>query len=214
METKMQTSFIPKKPIVATPDESRGISLFLLLAIIIFIVSLAMAGGVFLWKDSLVKKIAEDKVALESEKQSYEEKTIDFLIRLDDRIRVSEELLSRHLAVSPVFYMLEKSTLQKVRLKTMKFSYNGDKGQIDLTGLAQSYATLANSNQSYEVLSKQSDSFGAENLRTLISQPVISDFSPTADGSVAFSFSATVNPGLVSYAGVATSSVSVPQVNP
>lgn len=196
----MQTSFIPKKPIVATPEESRGISLFLLLAIIIFIVSIAMAGGVFLWKDSLVKKIAADKVALEAEKDSYEEKTIDALIRLDDRLKVSEDLLGRHLAVSPVFLMLEKNTLQKVRLRTLKFTYGSNgKGQIDLTGVAQNYSSLGSLNQGYEILSKQSDAFGEEKLRTLISQPVITDFSPTVDGNVQFSFSAIVNPDLVSY---------------
>jgi hypothetical protein len=75
----------------------------------------------------------------------------------------------------------------------MKFSSSADnKISIDLSGTAASY----------DVLSKQSDAFGSENLRKFISNPVISDFSPTADGSVAFNFTASVDPSLVSYGNV------------
>lgn len=190
METKMQTSFIPKKPIVDSRSEGSGISLFLLLSIIIFIISVAMGGGVWLWKDSLNKQIIKDKEALAAAKASYEEGTINPLVRLDDRITVSNDLLKKHLAISPVFLLLEKNTLKNVRLKSFKFSYGaGDKIKLDLTGIAQSY----------EALSKQSDAFGAENLRQFISQPVVSDFSPTADGSIAFNFSALISSNLINY---------------
>lgn len=190
METKMQTSFIPKKPIVEARQSGSGISLFLLISIILFIVSIALAGGVYLWKDSLVKKIDQDKIDLSKVKSSYEEPTINALIRLDDRLKVSTDLLSKHVAVSPVFTLLEKNTLRNVRIKTFKFS-SGTEGKIrvDLTGSAQSY----------EALSKQSDAFGAESLRQYISQPVISDFSPNADGSISFTFNAIVNADLISY---------------
>jgi hypothetical protein len=190
MEVKMQTSFIPKKPIVESQSSGSGMSLFLLLSIIVFIVSIALALGVWLWRGSLVKQIEADKTALVAAKESYEEDTINPLIRLNDRIEESKGLLTRHLAISPVFVMLEKNILRNVRLKTMKFSYTGgDKIKIDLTGTAASY----------DALSKQSDAFGGENLRKFISQPVISDFSPTADGSISFNFTASVDPRLVSY---------------
>lgn len=188
----MQTSFIPKKPIVQNRKESSGVSLFLLLSIILFIVSLALVGGVWMWQNQLVSQIAKDKQALIDAKESYEEDTINPLIRLDDRIKESEVLLARHLAISPVFIMLEKNVLRNVRLSTMKFTHSGnDKIKIDLAGSATSY----------ESLSKQSDAFGSETLRKYISQPVISDFNPTTDGRVAFNFTALVNPRLISYEG-------------
>jgi hypothetical protein len=193
METKMQTSFIPKKPIVESRPEGSGISLFTLLAVIIFIVSLALAGGVWLLKGSLVTKIEKDKEALVAAKASYEEGTINPLIRLDDRIKVSGDLLSKHLAISPVFLLLEKNTLKNVRIKTFKFTHAGkDQIKIDLTGTAQSY----------EALSKQSDAFGAESLREFISQPIVSDFSPTPEGTISFTFSALVNSNLISYSSL------------
>jgi len=186
----MQTSFIPKKPVVESQPDSGGVSLFLLLSIILFIVAIAMAGGVWVWKQSLVSQIEKDKAALVAAKESYEEDTLTPLIRLNDRIEESKVLLSKHLAVSPVFSLLEQNVLRNIRLKTMKFSYtSSDKIKVDLSGFAVSY----------EALSKQSDAFGDVNLRKFIIGPVISDFNPTTDGSIAFNFTTSVDPRLVSY---------------
>jgi hypothetical protein len=193
MEVKMQTSFIPKKPIVESSPSGSGVSLFLLLSVIIFIVAIALAVGVWLYQKSLVTQIQTAKQDLAAAKASYEENTINPLIRLSDRINESQALLSNHLAISPVFLLLEKNVLRNVRLKTMKFSYTGsDQIKIDLSGTASNY----------NVLSKQSDAFGREDLRDYISQPMISDFSPTPDGSVAFNFTAFVKPKLVSYEAI------------
>jgi len=191
MEVKMQTSFIPKKPIVENRSGGSGISLFLLLSIIIFIVSIFLALGIWVWRESLVKQIEKSKLSLSAAKEKYEETTINSLIRLNDRIEESNSLLSRHLAVSPVFTLLEKNILRNVRLNDLKFVYNSNnKIKIELSGIASSY----------DVLSKQSDAFGSANLREFISEPVISNFSPTETGGVSFNFSATVDPKLVSYA--------------
>ena len=190
MEVKMQTSFIPKKPVVESRPEGSGVSLFLLLSIIVFIVALALAGGVWLWKNTLTSQITKDKDSLVAAKDSYEEATINPLIRLNDRIETSKILLNNHLAVSPVFILLEQNVLKNIRLKTLKFSYGADrKIRIDLSGTASSY----------DALSKQSDAFGSQNLRPFISTPVVSDFSPTADGNISFNFTAAIDPSLVAY---------------
>jgi uncharacterized membrane protein YqiK len=187
----MQTSFIPKKPIVPEGEESGGgVSLFLLIGIIIFIVSLALAGGVWFYKGNLIQQIADNKEALVAARASFEEGTIDRLVELDERIKQSEILLKKHVAISPIFTLLEKNVLQNVRLKTMKFTYAPDnKIRIDLSGTARNYG----------VLSKQLEAFGSDNLRQFINQPVISDFSPTQDGSISFNFTALVDPSLVTY---------------
>jgi cytoskeletal protein RodZ len=198
MEVKMQTSFIPKKPITESRVSGSGVSLFLLLSIILFITAITLALGVWLWQKSLVSQIEKDKTALEAARNSYEADTIDSLVRLDNRIEESKALLASHVAVSPVFIMLEKNVLKNIRLKTMKFSDGTDhKIRVELSGTASSYGAL----------SKQSDAFGSESLRKFISEPVISDFSPTADGSVSFNFSALVDQNLVSYGNTLDSSV-------
>ena len=195
----MQTSFIPKKPITESRVASSGVSLFLLLSIILFITAVTLALGVWLWQKSLISQIEKDKAALVAAKDSYEEDTINNLVRLNNRIEESKTLLSQHLAVSPVFTLLEENTLKNVRLKNMKFS-DGIDGKINVN--------LSGTAASYDVLSKQSDAFGSESLRKFISQPVVSGFSPTADGSVSFDFTASVNSSLVSYSNTVNSGAS------
>ncbi|MFA7252766.1 MAG: hypothetical protein WC027_02825 [Candidatus Paceibacterota bacterium] len=190
METKMQTSFIPKKPIVESRSEGTGISLFLLLSIIVFIVSVAMCGGVWIWQKSLVGQIEKDKADLESARATYEEDAINNLIRLDNRISVSNDLLEQHLAISPVFVLLEQKVLKNVQLKTMKFSFGtGNQIKIDLTGNARNY----------DALLKQADALGKPDVKDYLYQPVVSDFNPTENGTIAFSFTALLTPKLVSY---------------
>ena len=190
MEVKMQTSFIPKKPVIESTSSGSGVSLFLLLSIIVFIVAVAMAGGVWVWQKSLISQVQKDKTDLAAVKDSYEEGTIIPLIRLNDRIEQTKNLLANHIAVHPVFVLLEENTIQNVQLKTFKFSSAGsNKINLELSGVARNY----------DALSKQSDAFGAQHLRDYISEPVISDFSLNQDGTVAFSFKALVNPELISY---------------
>lgn len=187
----MQTSFIPKKPVVESRPSGEGISLFLLLAIIVFIVSLSAGAGVFLWQKKILGQIEQAKADLNNAKSTYEEDTIEDLIRLDSRIVEAKQLLSKHLTIAPVFTLLEKNIIRNVQLKSLKFAYSGnDQIKIDLTGVARNY----------DALSKQSDVFGADNLRDYISQPIISDFTLNQDGSVSFNFNAMVKSGLVSYA--------------
>ncbi len=113
----------------------------------------------------------------------------------------SQALLDRHLAVSPIFIMLERNVLRNIRLKTLKFSFAGDnKIKIDLSGIATNY----------DALSRQSDALGTDKLRKLISTPVVSDFSPLADGNISFNFTDSVNPDLVSYKNILGAPADVP----
>jgi hypothetical protein len=194
MEVKMQTSFIPKKPIVESRPEGSGVSLFLLLSIIVFIVSLALAGLVFVYQNNLKNKIADSQKSLKEVRDTYiregTEQTIQDLIRLDDRIEESKNLLAKHIAVTPLFILLQEFTIKNVQFKTMKFTYVDDKNiKLELTGIAKNY----------DALSKQADSFGDVKLRDKISQPVVSGFTLNNDGTVSFNFSAMVNFDLVSY---------------
>lgn len=184
----MQTSFIPKKPIAQdNSGDGSSVSLLTLLAIIIFIVSIGLGAGVWVWKGQLVKQIETDKQNLFKAKNAYEPNTVESLIRLDDRIEVSKNLLGQHIAVSPVFRLLELNTLRNVRFKNMKFSYGDGKIiKLEMAGVSRNFQTIA----------KQSDVFGGLKFLT---QPVVSDLSLAQDGSVTFNFTAGINIDLLSY---------------
>jgi hypothetical protein len=58
METKFQTSFIPKRPMVPVGGLNasaprRTTSFFMIAAVLLFVVSIGAAGGMYFWKSYL-----------------------------------------------------------------------------------------------------------------------------------------------------------------
>lgn len=188
MDPRFQTSFIPKKPIVSQPDRApSAVNLFSLLATILFIVSLALSGGVFFYKQFIVKQITESKITLERAKDAFEPETINQIIRLDTRLDLGKKLLSSHQSVTPFFDFLSSVTLKTVRFKEFNFAYLAkDKIQVVMKGQARNYAAVA----------LQSDLFNAQKS---LKNVIISDMALEAAGTVSFSVSATVDSRLVSY---------------
>lgn len=194
METKFQTSFIPKKPVVQEIRTTSGISLFLLIAILIFIVSVGVAGWVFFEKGNLVKKIEENKDIIEVNKKAFETQTIESMLRLDSRIKVAGDLLSKHTAMSEVFEFLGARTLKNVRFKNFNFTIsNIDSSasgvKVEMSGQAKDFRTVAS----------QAEEFGRVEFRNIIREPEFSDLNLTQDGSVSFAFSAFIVPEFISY---------------
>src|SRR3990167_10848325 len=93
------TSFIPKKsPVVDERiQKRRTIDLFFLISMVIFLITLAFAMGVFLYENYLTGSIEESKIMLEKEKENFDMETIRQLIKLDNRLRVAEMLLGGHI---------------------------------------------------------------------------------------------------------------------
>lgn len=195
METKFQTSFIPKKSVAEGITRKPSVGLFLLIAIILFIVSLSVAGWVYLEKKVLITKINNEKTAIETNKNNFETATIESIIRLDSRIKVANELVANHLSVSPIFNFIESRTLKNVRFKSFTFSAKGTDSsgnsvlKIDLSGQAKDFKTLA----------LQADEFGKPEYRGVISGPMFSSLNLAVDGSVNFNFSASVISDFVKY---------------
>jgi hypothetical protein len=199
METKFQTSFIPKKPVVEERRMGSSISLFLLLSIIIFLVSLGMGVWVYIQKDMLIKNIEKSAKEIKVNKNSFELSSIEDIIRLNLRIKTAENLLDKHISIAPVFNFLEKNTLKQIRFKNFSFSSSGkdEKGnpsvKVTMTGQA-----LA-SPEAYKIISLQADIFGSQQNRAFVRNTLLSDLSLGSDGGVSFSASMNVLPDYLSY---------------
>ncbi len=194
MDPKFQTSFIPKKAISESAPRA-SISLFLLVSIIIFLATLGVSGYVYLEKSSLSNQIIAEQDIIKKNKGSFDTNTIESILTLNSRILTADKLLASHVSVTPVFDFLSRSTLKNVRFKSFTFTNNftsssGAKGLgIQLSGDAKSWETLAS----------QADEFGKADWKKKISEPKVSSFSLNPDGSVSFTFSAFVQPELISY---------------
>ncbi len=190
MEQNFQTSFIPKKPIVEDRDTSkRPIGLLTIFSFFIFFAMIISLGGLYFYKGVITKNIAQMEKDLTVAKNRFEPTKINQLQVLDERLTASTEILSKHIAISPVFQALSEITMKSVRYT--KFGYDlgkeGSEGvMIKLSGVATGYRSVA----------LQSDLF-AENENLI--DPVFSNLSLDDKGNVLFDLAFLVDPSFVDY---------------
>ena len=193
MEPNFQTSFIPKKPIVeerAVPGRSVGI--FTVVSIFILFTVILATGGLYLYKANLVKNIAKMENDLNLAKNRFEPSKITELQLLDKRLRASSEILSRHIAITPVFQALQDITMKTVRYT--KFSY--DFGDVKDAKNARVIIKLSGQAVGYRSVALQSDLF-AKNKNLI--DPVFSNLALDDKGNVLFDLEFLVDPALVDY---------------
>ncbi len=198
MDTKFQTSFIPKKSSIVEQKiirRSHSNSILTFVAVLIFIASIAGAAYSFIWKNVLLKSQESFQTALKDAEQKFDTKLIDDLRRASSKIEFSEELLKNHLAVSEVFAILSGLTIEGVKFNSFEFSGV----QSENTGVEISLEGVGNS---FSAIAYQSDVFGQSTkfgTNKALKNPVVSDLQLQENGSVKFTFSATLDPADLSY---------------
>src|SRR5260221_50814 len=126
MDISSQTSFIPKKPIVASIDRTTsGVNIFGLLGTIILLASIGLAVGVFLYESYLNTSLANMKQSFALNEKAFDPSSISTLTALSQRLQVAQGLLQNHIAPSVLFDILEESTLKSVRFNSFSYTYVG-----------------------------------------------------------------------------------------
>ncbi len=190
MEQNFQTSFIPKKPIVEDRDVSkRPVGLLTIVSFFLFFAMVISLGGLYFYKSTLTKSISAMEKDLTIARNRFEPTKITQLQTLDKRLSASSDVLSQHIAISPVFEALSEITMKSVRYT--KFSYelgegNNDNVTIKLSGVATGYRSVA----------LQADLF-SENKNII--DPVFSNLSLDDKGNVVFELAFSVDPSFVDY---------------
>lgn len=189
MEPKFQTSFIPKKPIVTSGGVAKkSIDFFAVIATILFLGSIVLAGSVYVWKYTLEKKVASSEANLVKAREQFDQEFIGYVNRLNTRIETSKELLNNHVGASTIFGLLSSHTLKTVSYSDFSYTLDKDKTiKVILKGTAKSYSSIA----------LQSEEFGLQNQ--YIKSPIFSDLNPDATGNVAFTLTAFLDKNLISY---------------
>ncbi|MSR71378.1 MAG: hypothetical protein EXS50_01740 [Candidatus Taylorbacteria bacterium] len=183
MDTKFQSSFIPKKTMVPTgrSGEPRSINLLFLIGFVILLVVIAGALYVFIEQQILHRNIAQNQKTLATTRQSFDPSLIDILTKLDTRFEIGKLLLSNHIAVSPFFGVLESITLKSVRFTDFTYALVGtDRITVSMHGEGESFSSVA----------LQSDVFGKSKF---LKKPIISNLTLSQNGNVGFDFTATID---------------------
>jgi len=189
MDKAFQTSFIPKKTIIEGPKKIRsGGGIVNLLSFIIFIASLLSAGGAYFYRESVKTNIDEFKKSLAIAKNQFEPSLITELQILDKRLNAATNILDQHVAVSPIFELLQDSTLPTVRYSDFTYDINSTTNlvNVEMKGEAKGYNFIA----------LQADLF---NENKFIKNPIFSDFILDQNGNVDFNLTFSVDKSLVSY---------------
>lgn len=189
MEPKFQTSFIPKKPLVASGGVAKkSIDFFAIIATILFLGSLVLAGAVYAWRYTLEKQVASSEASLVKAREQFDQEFIGYINRLNTRIETSKELLNNHVGASTIFGFLASHTLKTVSYSDFSYTFDKDKTvKVVLKGNAKSYSSIA----------LQSEEFGLQNQ--YIKSPIFSDLNPDQTGNVVFTLTALLDKNLISY---------------
>ena len=146
METKFQTSFIPKKPLAAvnglsTPPKHHATnSFFLTISILLFLVSLGAVGGAYAWRQVLMSQQASYQTDLAAREKQFNTDLISQLKETNVKIDLAKQLLQNHLAISNIFSLIGRITIDNVRFLTMDLIAPQQPGgdlTVTLTGYGQ-----------------------------------------------------------------------------
>lgn len=213
MDTKFQTSFIPKKPLLAdqkVSHQNAGTSIFMFVAVIIFIISVAGAVFSLIWKSVLLKSQDNYKAQLVEAEKRFNTTLIEELKKANTKIDFSKQLLKNHLSVSEIFPIIGRLTIEGVKFNSFDFSApskDSDGIKISMHGVANSFSAIAFQSDVFG----QSQKFGTNKI---LKNPVLSDLSLDANGNVGFTFTTVINPVDVSYEKILNGEIDATSTNP
>jgi len=191
MENSFQTSFIPKKPIISggiVSERRLPTSLFTVLAIIILIVVVGSAIGLFFYKKYLVTQIDSLSSSIIKSQSSFDQGTINELDLFDKRTSTANTILKGHLVLSPIFQMISDLTIPTVQYTKFDQQTSGNKFNVKMSGIASDYRSVA----------LQADVFNNEKNRSF-KNVIFSNISKDKSNYVTFNIEFDVDPNLISY---------------
>lgn len=198
MDNQIKTSFIPRAPISTSPTtdssgsfvsrKSVGRTLFSLVAIMIFLVSIVAYAGTFLWQKQLESNITRQQEEMRRSLEGFDERFVKEATRLDTRIQEASKILVNHVSPSTLYALLSQHTLRTVSFSSFSFSDFKAEG-LKVVGEGEA--------SRYESIVLQSDEFGRSGyMRNVLFTNLRQN---TTNDRVQFSFEAQIDPRLILY---------------
>lgn len=201
VDTAPKISFIPKASLVREENalRARPRSAFMVIVSIIFIVSVGLYLGLFLYHRALANDVNNVTSAIERLQKDFDRPGINDARVFRARADFARELLSQHVTMRPLFTFLERYTVEKIFYTSFSFKRDGIEGPLlELKGEAPDYASLAYQMDTFR--NRIDTLHDWKELKTIS----IQEMNLTSVGTVAFSLSLIFIPDFLSYAGYVT----------
>ena len=169
-----------------------------LVAFLTFVLAFAVCAGLFFYKKQAQSKQAKAEQELIQARQAFEPELINELDKLAKTINTAETLVNEHTALTPLFPLIEETTLKSVQFSSMEVSISNESTQtpnegnengesssepslatVSLTGTGPGYASVAL--QLSEIVDHDQ-----------LLNPVLSEYSLTEEEKVDFSIEFSV----------------------
>lgn len=207
MDTKFQTSFIPKKPILMDQKvvhHGGTTSIFMFISVLVFIFSIAGAVFSLIWKDVLIKQQTQYAIDLKKAESRFDIATIEKLKKASVKIETATQLLKNHLAVSEIFNIISLLTADGIRFTSFEFSPSTVSNDPNNTEASNGIKiSMKGVGSSFSAIAWQSDVFGKSakfGTNKVVKNPILTDLQlDPLTGNVAFSFTAEINPEDLNY---------------
>lgn len=194
METKFQTSFIPKAPVTdsSVGKRSPAFGFIFLISLVLFLASIGAAGIAYFYGQILDQKIKSGNDQLNQSQNIFDPKLVQDYSRLNDRINSAYEILKKHVAVSPFFDVLSDVTLQTVEFRNFTYANaGGEKITINMNGKGPHYQSV--------ILQAQALTDPKAKYPNAFKSPIFGDVTADALENVSFSLSTAIDPLIMSY---------------
>lgn len=178
-----EPSLIPKTYPVAGPEVRSGLGVLTFLGIVLFVLALLIAGGVFFYKRILERQTQELSRSLERLEADFEPSLIRELSRTAKALEVGERLVGERHFASRFFNFLEERTLTRVRFRDLKLQVS--EGGVTLGGEAEGYTVLAEQASVFET-------------SPLVQTLALANLALKENGNINFTMELTFDPSLMS----------------
>lgn len=191
MDNSFQTSFIPKKPVLAGTQASvKGTtSITTVVSVFIFVVMLVSAGGLYFYYNYYLLKNKESlSLNLAQIRDSFDKDTITELETYDKRTIASTEILGSHIVLSPLFELINELTLPSIQYTNFSHNTLNNTFSVKMSGIARDYKSIA----------LEADVFNTDKGR-MFKDVIFSNLTENKNNYVTFDLEFNVDPLLLSY---------------
>lgn len=169
------------------PVPARSVGGITTFAIFLAIAAVVVYAGLFVYKSVLDTQIKDLATSLDRAKGAFDINLIAELQTVDARLSTGGILLKQHIALSPLFTVIEENTVQTLRYNSFAFKTESNGVySVALRGEANDYASIA----------LQSDIFSQNKY---MKDYIFSNLTLNQNGRISFDFSAKIDPALLSY---------------